>query len=256
MSNNTAESWDAAAGRYQQVYLQGQSEYNGAVHRLWETEGLFRPGDRVLDLGCGVGRHGVYFAGHGCDVTLADFSPAMLSYAEGNMAFYKGPWRTYCCDFSEVTGNEDVFSGGFDFTISTFSGAVADAAAIRKMSRMTHGWCFLSRFREWREDSRRELLLRAGMEPGEPVRDMSAECERLIQAVSAAGYTPHTRYVDYNWSDLRTPEEMADLLASRHGADENQKQALAQAAYSLRPGSPIPDAVQTRALWLWWHAGN
>src|SRR5439155_11744717 len=35
----------------------------------------------VLDLGCGTGRHALWLAGKGADVTAVDFSPDMLAEA-------------------------------------------------------------------------------------------------------------------------------------------------------------------------------
>lgn len=48
-----------------------------AVHAaIGEPHGL-----KTLDLGCGTGRHALWLAGHGADVTALDFSEGMLSEA-------------------------------------------------------------------------------------------------------------------------------------------------------------------------------
>jgi SAM-dependent methyltransferase len=44
------------------------------------------PGSRVLDVGCGTGRHAVPLAGLGLQVTGVDLSPAMLSHARTRAA--------------------------------------------------------------------------------------------------------------------------------------------------------------------------
>jgi SAM-dependent methyltransferase len=57
---------------------------------------------RILDLGCGTGRHAVEFAARGFDVTGVDFSEAMLNRARirpyagsGALDFIQGDARTY-----------------------------------------------------------------------------------------------------------------------------------------------------------------
>jgi SAM-dependent methyltransferase len=44
------------------------------------------PGDRVLDVGCGTGRHAVPLAAQGLQVTGVDLSPAMLARAQARAA--------------------------------------------------------------------------------------------------------------------------------------------------------------------------
>lgn len=72
------EKWDAVAADYQQVYTLGGNDYNARLVGFLLDEGMLHPGDRVLDMGCGVGKYGRVFASMGCDVTLADISPKML----------------------------------------------------------------------------------------------------------------------------------------------------------------------------------
>jgi SAM-dependent methyltransferase len=57
---------------------------------------------RILDLGCGTGRHAVEFAGRGFDVIGVDFSESMLARARergnpgpGSLDFVQGDARTY-----------------------------------------------------------------------------------------------------------------------------------------------------------------
>jgi SAM-dependent methyltransferase len=50
------------------------------VRELAEGPGALPPG-RALDLGCGTGRHAVFLAQHGWDVTAVDFVPKALSKA-------------------------------------------------------------------------------------------------------------------------------------------------------------------------------
>ena len=118
---NTRENWDRAAADYQNVFRLGLNDYNASLLHFWQSEGMLFPGAQVIDIGCGVGKYGTYLAELGYDVTLTDISEEMLRHARENMAKYHTPWTVYRCDFNEATGEEPVFSAGFDLAISTMS---------------------------------------------------------------------------------------------------------------------------------------
>jgi len=67
--------FQAAAGTYDDEVFTGATE--DEVRELSALLEL-RPGQRLLDLGCGTGRHAVPLAGRGLAVTGVDLSPAML----------------------------------------------------------------------------------------------------------------------------------------------------------------------------------
>ncbi len=255
--DNTRQNWDRMAGNYQAVFRMGLNEYNTSLLRFWQKEGMLFPGARVIDIGCGVGKYGTYLAELGYDVTLTDISGEMLHHAKENMAKYHTPWTVYRSDFNEVTGQEEVFADGFDLAISTMSPAVHDAETVRKMSSMTRGWCFLARFCEWQQPFRDKLIERMGRTPRPPFSDLKGDCVSIIRAVNEAGFSPLIKYVDYNWSDTRTPAEMADYMNRRYFADATNAGSLR--AEALRIAETLADAdgkvhdnVNTKVSWIYW----
>lgn len=56
-----------------------------------------------MDIGCGVGKYAIRFAGRGCGVHLLDLADEMLKYARENMRAYDVPWRAQECDGSRPT---------------------------------------------------------------------------------------------------------------------------------------------------------
>ena len=251
------KSWDQAAQDYQRVFRLGLNEYNASLLRFWQEEGMLFPGARVIDIGCGVGKYGTYLAELGYDVTLTDISGEMLRHAGENMAKYNTPWALYRCDFNEATGKEPVFEKGFDLAISTMSPAVHDAETVKKMSVMTRGCCFLARFYDWEQPWRDQLMKELGLVPRRAFDDLHADCASMIRAVSAAGYVPLVKYVDYNWADPRPPEQMADYMSRTYFSGDENREELTQKTLHLakqQAGADgnVIDNVNTRVAWIYW----
>ena len=62
---------------YQFTDERAEAETEFAIRAL-----ALKPGERVLDLCCGQGRHAVLLARHGCDVTALDLSAEYLELAQ------------------------------------------------------------------------------------------------------------------------------------------------------------------------------
>lgn len=256
MNHVDAVRWDQVAGHFQSIFRMGINEYNASLLRFWAEEGMLFPGARVIDIGCGVGKYGTWFAELGCDVTLTDISSEMLRYASENMAKYETPWTTYQCDFREITGDESVFLKKYDLAVSTMSPAVNDVETVRKMSVMTSGWCFLSRFFSWSQPFRDLLVTELGLKPRQMHRDLEEDCSQLISNVKDAGYRPNVRYVNYDWEDHRTSEQMADYLLANYfdelEQDRYSKKLLRLAEKHADVNGLVTDAVNTQVAWISW----
>lgn len=252
---NTAARWDAEAKNYQRTFKLGQNDYNRTLFQFWLDMGMFRPGSRVQDIGCGVGKYGVMFAEHGCDVTLTDISPRMIEHARENMARFSCGWRAEVCDFTSGEG-EDIFKGGFDFSISTMSPAICDTASAKRMSDMTRGYCFLTRFYSWEQTGRDSILRSVGAEAKPPMSGLKEDCENIMRAVRELGYDPELIYADYDWCDLRSPAEQADYMLSRHKDElkNTSREVLTAKIQDFCGDSGIfRDEVHTKVAWIFWN---
>ena len=211
------KSWDEAAADYQRVFRMGLNDYNRQLLEFFTSNGLLHPGCSVLDIGCGVGKYGTYFAELGCSVTLTDISPAMLAHAARNMAAYATPWRIVEGDFAMLSTDE--LSGGdkFDLSVAMMSAAVHDTASVEKMSTLTRGWCFTANFIEW----------------AQPMRD------------------------EFYWSDDRSPDEAAEYLIKRCGGDAGDAALMARArkiaAELADENGVFVDSVSTCVAWIYWN---
>ena len=73
--------FDAIAGRYDESFTNSKV---GAAQRasVWkELEKAFRPGDSVLEIGCGTGVDACFLAERGVTVAACDSSPQMINLA-------------------------------------------------------------------------------------------------------------------------------------------------------------------------------
>ena len=251
------KSWDEAAADYQRVFRMGLNDYNRQLLEFFTSAGLLHPGCSVLDIGCGVGKYGTDFAELGCGVTLTDISPAMLAHAARNMAAYATPWRIVEGDFAMLSTDE--LSGGdkFDLSVAMMSAAVHDTAGVEKMSVLTRGWCFTANFVEWAQPMRDEFYRLMGLEVPGFGAGMHDSAEALLQAVRDAGYDPIVKYVPYDWSDDRSPDEAAEYLIKRCGGDTGDAALMTRArkiaAELADENGVFVDSVSTCVAWIYWN---
>lgn len=100
---------------------------------LFEALGL-APGSRLLDVGCGPGRHSIEFARRGAGVVGIDLSPDFLSVARS-----KASQAQVSVSFFEMDAHDLVFDDEFDAVISLCEGAFGlgldDLSILRGMAR-------------------------------------------------------------------------------------------------------------------------
>ena len=137
--------FDRLADRYDELWT------NTAIGRaqreqVWRSiDQLFRPGDRILDIGCGTGEDAAHLAGRGVTVHAIDPSPAMIEAARRRGGFS-----------AEVANLADL-SGTFDGAISNFGAlnCVEDLESVaRPLERLVRSGghvalCLIGRFCAW-----------------------------------------------------------------------------------------------------------
>lgn len=253
---NTAQKWNEHAADYQKVFQIGMNDYSKKLMTFLLENDMLRPGCRVIDVGCGVGKYGTYFAALGCDVTLTDISPKMIDLAKENMSRFDTPCTTLVCDFHQVDPAHPAFEKGFDLSLCTMSPAIHDLETVKKFSDMTHGWCFHTHFVAWEEPIRKAFYKKIGVAPEQDMNHFSQHIETVCAAVRELGYEPQICEVPYHWSDDRTPEDAVRYLFMRLDnveiTEELREKALAAARELCNEDGIFVDAVNTRVAWVWW----
>ncbi len=127
--------WEAYFGGEDFLRLEGapeQGDVDRVVDFLCETLDL-RAGSRVLDVGCGMGRHALALARRGCVVTGIDASPYMVDESRRYAGGEDGV-EVRQLDFHEMT-----FAADFDAVVCLgntlgFDRRDDDVAAVRRMA--------------------------------------------------------------------------------------------------------------------------
>ena len=108
--------FDAHADHYEQ---NGFTKHTVAEVDFIESLYPIFPGSRILDVGCGTGRHSIEFAKRGYCVTGLDLSEGMLSVARTNAQVAEVDVRWVQADATDFTLDEK-----FDFGLSLCEGGV------------------------------------------------------------------------------------------------------------------------------------
>jgi len=90
----------------------------------------------IIDLGCGVGRHALYFAKAGFNVTAVDSAPEALSVLRQQVTGKKAEIKVIEGDYTQ-----DLFPGeSFDFILSCNVLYHGYMETFREAIRLIHGW--------------------------------------------------------------------------------------------------------------------
>jgi len=168
----SAAAFDRLAARYDELWTDTPI---GRLQReqVWrKIDALFRPGDRILDIGCGTGADAAHLLARGVSVHAIDASPAMVATCLGgaddrllSSAIFErsrgGPQKTMVRPTftAEVRRAEEIAAlpGAYDGALSNFGAlnCIADlrpvaawlAAKIRRGGRVAI--CTMGRFCAW-----------------------------------------------------------------------------------------------------------
>lgn len=102
------------------------------IAERWSSLGL----NRILDLGCGKGRHSVEFALRGFDVSACDLSPLAIEIVNQKAIDSGVKIKTTVCDILTLPYNDDTFDGLFGYHVVSHTDTEGLNRAISEIARV------------------------------------------------------------------------------------------------------------------------
>jgi ubiquinone/menaquinone biosynthesis C-methylase UbiE len=127
-------AYDRIAARYD-AQQAGDEWMRSCLHRHYVR--VFRPGKRVLDIGCGTGTDALALARHGIQVLGIDGSPGMIRQGRARI----GAWRVSLCVLAieDITTLDTTFDGAYSsfaslntVDLAAFACAVATVLSLKR----------------------------------------------------------------------------------------------------------------------------
>lgn len=183
--------WDASAEGFQhRVAGHDWNLEDDPALAILKRIGALRPEGRVLDIGCGVGRHLGTFAPQVGEAVGVDVSSRMLEFAAENLrrhpnvVLQAGDFKAPDADLSAL------LASGFDLAFASMSPAVEDRESLRRMCACSGSWCMVDRFLEERDDVKAAVFGAIGRDVRDDPHNRADRMKLLWDLLWEEGYCP------------------------------------------------------------------
>jgi SAM-dependent methyltransferase len=244
--------WDSMAKDYSPEAVSFEDDPSLGILK---RNGMFGPGSRVLDVGCGSGSYAFALAPRCAEVVGIDISPRMIGLARehaqaakvGNASFECAEWRE--------AGLEGVgYAGAFDLVIAHMTPAVQDSGSFEKLSAASRAWC------AWAKPIRRidpvsdraRSIVGMGAGPGGDDGIVNAFAVLYLR-----GLEPRIEYWPESWTHRKTVDEARDLYVNRmrtmRDITDEEEGKVMDYLRSIAVDGIIAETVEMTAATLYWH---
>ncbi|MDR2142171.1 MAG: methyltransferase domain-containing protein [Deltaproteobacteria bacterium] len=249
--------WDQRAPSYHERQSEGGNDdlHIKIIQALTRRTGL-NASHRVLDIGCGPGRHSRLLAPIVGNVTAFDLSPTMIELAKTADFSLSQKIDFRVLDWDEADLGSLGWNNKFHLALASRTPAIHNLASLKKMIQAVSegGYGALVSAVETRHSLRDPLLERWSVDPeiSRAVRSVYLE----INMLWLLGFYPEVSYFDQKWSASRSLAEaiyqQTRYLDRLILLSEDEKKFIAQSLTDLAHEGQVLEEVEAKtALVIW-----
>ena len=202
---------------------------NRLVFKIVKEKKLLNENSKVLDIGCGTGRHLLEFSKITSHITGTDISSRMLDYAKEKLKnvneakFVHGNWM------ENFTKEKE-----FDLVFASMTPAISKIEHIKRMCLISKNYCMMERFVYYRDPIREEIEKMLGRKLNKLHSNHKEYTYGLWNIVWNLGYFPEIyldKYIsetektviDYMEQIICTDDEENKIIEFLKGKEKNGK---------------------------------
>ena len=222
--------------------------------RLIQQENMVKPGDRVLDVGCGGGQFSFALEKLGASAVGIDFSPNMIEACERTRMERASSARFLVCDWHTANMAEMGWKKGFDLVLAHMTPAVVSAETFMKLSEASRGWCLMVKPTR-RTNSVLDVLnelVGAPVETG-TLNDAIAYAFDLLWL---SGMNPRMDYEEQVWNITQpladAVREYTARISSAHDLTQAQRSAICGYLEEIAVDGMVRETTHTLVAAMYW----
>src|SRR3712207_558297 len=200
---NMEQIWDEKSSWFFHRTEKSKEKFeNRLVFRLIRDRVLLQENSRILDIGCGTGRHLLEFSKYSSHLTGTDISSKMLTYAKeklekvSNLHLLHGNWM-------ELFSKENEY----DFVFASMTPAISLVEHIERMCFISRKYCMMERFVSHVDSVREEIQAMLGRALNRLHQNEKEYSYAVWNIVWNLGYFPEILYETEEYEEEKTVEE-------------------------------------------------
>ena len=236
--------WDhKSAWFFQKTEKSKENFKNRLVFRLVKNRKFLKGDSKLLDIGCGTGRHLLEFSNYTSYITGIDISSKMLEYAKEkldkvpNVKLRHGNWMELFYKEKE-----------YDLVFASMTPAISLIEHIERMCFISKKYCMMERFVFHRDSIREEIQEMLGRKLNRLHQNEKEYSYAVWNIVWNLGYFPEIMYETEEYEEEKTIEEYLEQIECTKEEEKKIREFLRTKG---KNGSIMSSHKLKKAVILW-----